>query len=114
MKDAHDKERIFVDDWCIIGYNTFHWGSIKVGDKTTIIDDGTDAKAIVFEYAESRVGISGDTGNTEILKEIACGLDCFLLEATYLKGIKVEQEYYNKVHLDTELAIQIGSLSLRM
>jgi ribonuclease BN (tRNA processing enzyme) len=106
-----DNKSILVDDWVITGYDTMHWGSITVDNATSIVDDGTDAKVIVFEHAQSKVGVSGDTGNTDILKKIACDLDCFLLEATYPKGRNVDQEYYNKVHLNTELATQIGSLS---
>lgn len=107
----HDHERIRMDDWVITGYDTLHLGSITIDNATSIIDDGTDAKVIVFEHAQSRVGISGDTGNTDILKTIACDLDCFLLEATYPKGSNVDQECFNKVHLNTELATHIGSLA---
>jgi len=107
----HDHESIRVDEWRITGYDTLHWGSITIDNAPRIVDDGTDAKVFVFEYAQSKVGISGDTGNTDILKTIASDLDCFLLEATYPKGSNLDQEYYNKVHLNTELAMHIGSLA---
>lgn len=105
------KETIDINNWQISAYQTVHWGSIQLKGIDTPIEDGTASRCYVLSYGNTKIGISGDTGDAPILKQIAPELDCFVLESTYHQDFNGDPILLEKVHLSYEKATEIGQLS---
>ena len=77
------KKEILMNEWNINVHETTHWGSIKVDGRITAIDDGTFSQCYIINHKGTKIGISGDTGDVPILREIAPSLDCLIIESTF-------------------------------
>jgi phosphinothricin acetyltransferase len=104
VREARSRQVFQVGGMSIRAFPVVHCGSTKGAG----ILGPIPAAGYRLSFRGETVAVSGDTGDCPSLRELVRGADLAVLEATYPDRWQVEGAYLERVHLSTDLALEIG------